>query len=144
MSGRKSPWTWESVLKYIEENNITSLSELKQKEVSILHWVYRNKKRDELPFDMPPMRPSRRGMKMKTEQMGGRTYSQNQLAGRLRDHYDINIGLPYVREWAEQEGVSLKKMCYRMGYAPEYDEWVEFIEENLEQMGLWEMNDVTD
>lgn len=134
-AGRKSPWTWESILQYIEENNITSLNELKEKKVSILHWVYRNKKRNDLPFEnMPPMRPSRKGIK----------YNQNQLKGRLRDHYDINIGLPYLREWAEQEGVSLKKMCYRMGYAPEYDEWMEFIEENLEQMGLWEMNEITD
>ena len=132
-AGRKSPWTWESILQYIEENNITSLNELKEKRISILHWVYRNKKRNDLPFEnMPPMRPSRKGIK----------YNQNQLKGRLRDHYDINIGLPYLREWAEQEGVSLKKMCYRMGYAPEYDEWMEFISENLEQMGLWEMNEV--
>ena len=80
------------------------------------------------------MRPSRSEVK----------YTQNQLKGRLRDHYDINIGLPYLREWAEQEGVSLKKMCYRMGYAPEWDEWMEFIFENLEQYSLWEINEVTD
>lgn len=136
-AGRKSPWTWESILQYIEENNITSLNELKHKRISIYHWVYRNKKRNDLPFEnMPPMRPSRSGVKMVGK------YTQNQLKGRLRDHYDINIGLPYLREWAEQEGVSLKKMCYRMGYAPEYDEWMEFISENLEQMGLWEMNEV--
>lgn len=132
-AGRTSPYTWESVLQYIEENNITSIKELKEKKITILHWVYRNKKRNDLPFEnMPPMRPSRKGMK----------YTQNQLKGRNRDHYDINIGLPYVRKWAEEEGVSLKKMCYRMGYAPEYDEWMYFIEENLEQMGLWEMNEV--
>lgn len=132
MARRNDSWTWESILKYIKENNITSLNELKEKRISIYHWVYRNKKRNDLPFEnMPPMRPSRKGIK----------YTQNQLKGRLRDHYDINIGLPYVREWAEQEGVSLKKMCYRMGYAPEYDEWMEFIFENLEQMGLWEMNE---
>lgn len=133
MARRNDSWTWESILKYIKENNIQSLNELKEKRISIYHWVYRNKKRNDLPFEnMPPMRPSRNGIK----------YTQNQLKGRLRDHYDINIGLPYLREWAEQEGVSLKKMCYRMGYAPEYDEWMEFIFENLEQMGLWEMNEV--
>lgn len=137
-AGRKSPWTWESILQYIEENNITSLNELKEKAVSMYHWVYRNKKRDELPFDMPPMRPPRRGIKY--NKVG--KYTQNQLKGRLRDHYDINIGLPYVREWAEQEGVSLKKMCYKMGYAPEYDEWCDFISDNLEQYALWEMNEV--
>lgn len=135
MARRNDSWTWESILKYIEENNIKSLSELKEKRISILHWAYRNKKRNDLPFEnMPPTRTSRSGIK----------YNQNQLKGRLRDHYDINIGLPYLREWAEQEGVSLKKMCYRMGYAPEWDEWMEFISENLEQMGLWEMNEVTD
>lgn len=132
-AGRKSPWTWESILQYIEENNITSLNELKEKKVSILHWVYRNNKRKDLPFEnMPPMRPSRKGIR----------YNQNQLKGRSREHYDINIGLPYVREWAAAEGVSLKKMCYKMGYAPEYDEWMDFISKNLEQMGLWEMNEV--
>ena len=135
-AGRKSPWTWESILQYIEENNITSLNELKEKRISIYHWVYRNKKRNDLPFDMKPMRPSRSGVKMVGK------YTQNQLKGRLRDHYDINIGLPYLREWAEQEGVSLKKMCYRMGYAPEYDEWMESIDENLEQYALWEMNEI--
>lgn len=135
MARRNDSWTWESILKYIKENNITSLNELKEKRISIYHWVYRNKRRNDLPFEnMPPMRPSRKGIK----------YTQNQLKGRLRDHYDINIGLPYLREWAEEEGVSLKKMCYRMGYAPEYDEWMDFIFENLEQMGLWEINEVTD
>lgn len=88
------------------------------------------------------MRPSREGLKVKTQEIGGRTYTFNQLKGRSRDHYDINISLPYLIEWAEEEGVSLKKMCYKMGYAPEYDEWMEFIDENLEQMGLWEMNEV--
>jgi len=131
---RKCDWTWESILEYIKENNIQSLNELKEKRISIYHWVYRNKRRDDLPFEMRPKRPSRGEIK----------YTQNQLKGRNRDHYDINIGLPYVRKWAEEEGVSLKKMCYRMGYAPEYDEWVEFINENLEQYSLWEMNEVTD
>ena len=135
MARRNDSWTWESILDYIKENNIQSLNELKEKRISIYHWVYRNKKRNDLPFEnIPPMRTSRSGVK----------YTQNQLKGRLKDHYDINIGLPYVRKWAEQEGVSLKKMCYRMGYAPEYDEWMYFISENLEQMGLWEMNEVTD
>jgi len=128
---RKCDWTWESILEYIKENNITSLKELKEKRISIYHWVYRNKKRDDLPFEMKPMRPSRSEIK----------YTQNQLKGRNREHYDINIGLPYVRKWAEEEGVSLKKMCYRMGYAPEYDEWMYFISENLEQYALWEMNE---
>jgi transposase len=144
---RKCDWTWESILKYIKENNITSLKELKENRISIYHWVYRNKKRNDLPFEnMPPMRLSRSGVKMVCEytQNQPKKYTQNQLKGRLRDHYDINIGLPYLREWAEQEGVSLKKMCYRMGYAPEWDEWMEFISENLEQMGLWEMNEVSD
>ena len=134
MARRNDSWTWESILKYIKENNITSLNELKEKRISIYHWVYRNKKRDDLPFEMKPMRPSRKDIK----------YTQNQLKGRNRDHYDINIGLPYVRKWAEEEGVSLKKMCYRMGYAPEYDEWMYFISDNLEQYALWEMNEVTD
>lgn len=142
---RKSPWTLESILQYIEENNIQSLSELRDKAVSIYHWVYRYKCRDKLPFDnMPPMKPSREGMKIKTQEIGGRTYTFNQLKGRSRDHYDINISLPYLIEWAAAEGVTLKKMCYRMGYAPEYDEWCDFISDNLEQMGLWEMNEVTD
>jgi transposase len=134
MARRNDSWTWESILKYIKENNIQSLNELKEKRISIYHWVYRNKRRDDLPFEMRPKRPSSGEIK----------YTQNQLKGRLRDHYDINIGLPYVRKWAEEEGVSLKKMCYRMGYAPEYDEWMEFINENLEQYSLWEMNEVTD
>ena len=139
---RKSPWTMESILQYIEENNIQSLSELRDKAVSIYHWVYRCKCRDLLPFNMSPMKPSREGMKIKTQEIGGRTYTFNQLKGRSRDHYDINIALPYLIEWAAAEGVTLKKMCYKMGYAPEYDEWCEFIEKNLEQMGLWEMNEV--
>ena len=140
-AGRKSPYTWDSILQYIEENNITSLSELKEKAVSMYHWVYRNKKRNDLPFEnMPPMRPPRRGIKY--NKVG--KYTQNQLKGRSRDHYDINIALPYLIEWAAAEGVTLKKMCYKMGYAPEYDEWMEFIGENLEQMGLWEMNEITD
>lgn len=142
-ASRKSPWTMESILKYIEENNITSLNELREKAVSIYHWIYRYKCRDILPFgNMPPMRPSREGLKVKTQEIGGRTYTFNQLKGRSRDHYDINISLPYLIEWAAAEGVTLKKMCYKMGYAPEYDEWCDFISDNLEQMGLWEMNEV--
>ena len=120
----------EIVRQFIEEHNIKNTAEMYKipNGRNIYDWCSRNNMFDKLGL-------------VKGERI---SVNRPRMKGRLKEHYDISIVMPYLEKWAKEEGTTVKYQAYRYSLGPEWEELMEFISDNLEQMGLWEMNDVTD
>lgn len=120
----------ENVRKFIEEHNIKSTTELYKipNGRNIYDWCSRNNMFEKLGL-------------LKGERI---SVNRPRMKGRLKEHYDISIVMPYLEKWAKEEGTTVKYQAYKYSLGPEWEELMTLISENEEQYRLWEINDVTD
>ena len=120
----------EIVREFLQEHNIKSTTELYKvpNGKAIYDWLYRNKMFDKFGL-------------LKGERI---SVNRPRMKGRLKEHYDISIVMPYLVKWAKEEGTTVKYQAYRYSLGPEWEEWMTLISENEEQYRLWEINEVTD
>lgn len=120
----------EIVRQFLQEHNIKSTTELYKipNGRNIYDWCSRNNMFDKLGL-------------VKGERI---SVNRPRMKGRLKEHYDISIVMPYLVKWAKEEGTTVKYQAYKYSLGPEWEELMTLISENEEQYRLWEINEVTD
>ena len=120
----------EIVREFLQEHNIKNTAEMYKipNGRNIYDWCKRNNMFEKLGL-------------LKGERI---SVNRPRMKGRLKEHYDISIVMPYLVKWAKEEGTTVKYQAYRYSLGPEWEEWMTLISENEEQYRLWEMNEVTD
>ena len=99
-------YTIEDIIKYVEDNNITSTKQLPS---SYLNYIYRYKLSNRLPFIQEK--------KQKTKQRID--------SNRLQPWYDIEKILPYLERWAYEEGTTVEQQAREGCLQPEWLDWVD-------------------
>lgn len=99
-------WSFETVKEIVEENGIVKLSDLAKINPSAYSYVVRNDLAEKLNLK------KRRNLE--------RTYTH------VRYDYepDITRVWVYLAKWAVEEGTTIRKQAYEMGYYKQYNEWV--------------------
>lgn len=97
-------YTIDDILKYVEDNNITSTKQLPS---SYLNYIYRYKLSDRLPF----IRDKRQKKAQRTNQ------------NRLQPWYDISRILPFLERWAWDEGTTIEFQAREGCLMPEWEQW---------------------
>ena len=97
-------YTFEDILKYVEDNNITKTKDLPS---NYLNYIYRYKLSDRLPF-----------IKNKRQRT-----KQRKDSNRLQDWYDIERLLPYLTRWAYEEGTTIEQQAREGCVMPEWEQW---------------------
>ena len=99
-------YTIEDIIKYVEDNNITSTKDLPS---SYLNYIYRYKLSDRLPF----IQEKRRKAKQKKD------------SNRLQPWYDISRILPYLERWSIEENTTIEQQAREGCLMPEWQDWCE-------------------
>ena len=99
-------YTIEDILKYVEDNNVTSTKELPS---NYLNYIYRYKLSHRLPFIQNKKQRSK----------------QRKDSNRLQEWYDIERLLPYLERWAWEEGTTVEQQAREGCLMPEWEDWVE-------------------
>ena len=99
-------YTIEDIIKYVEDNNVTSTKELPS---SYLNYIYRYKLSDRLPF----IQNKRRKAKQRID------------SNRLQSWYNIERILPYLTRWAWEEGTTVEQQAREGCLEPEWQDWCE-------------------
>ena len=97
-------YTIDDILKFIEDNNITSTKQLPS---SYLNYIYRHKLSDRLPF----IQEKKQRAKQKKD------------SNRLQDWYDIERLLSYLTRWAYEEGTTIEQQAREGCLMPEWEQW---------------------
>lgn len=97
-------YTIEDILKYVEDNNITSTRDLPS---NYLNYIYRYKLSDRLPF-IQQKRQKRK---------------QRKDSNRLLDWYNIEPILPFLTRWAYEEGTTVEEQARLGCLMPEWEQW---------------------
>ena len=97
-------YTIEDILKYIEDNGVTSTKQLPS---SYLNYIYRYKLSDRLPF-----------IQEKKKRKAQRIDSN-----RLQPWYNIERLLPYLERWACEEGTTIEQQAIWGCLKPEWQQW---------------------
>lgn len=99
-------YTIDDILKYVEDNNITSTRDLPS---NYLNYIYRYKLSHLLPFLQEKKKKAK----------------QRRDSNRLQDWYDISRILPYLERWSEEEGTTIEEQARLGCVMPEWQDWVE-------------------
>ena len=99
-------YTIEDIIKYVEDNNITSTKQLPS---SYLNYIYRHKLSDRLPFIQEKKQRSK----------------QRKDSNRLQPWYNIEKILPYLERWAYEEGTTVEQQAREGCLQPEWLDWVD-------------------
>lgn len=104
-----SKYNEEIVRKFLEEHNIKSTTELYKipNGRNIYDWCSRNNMFAELGL-------------VKGERI---SVNRPRMKGRLKEHYDISIVMPYLVKWAKEEGTTVKYQAYKYSLGPEWEEY---------------------
>ena len=105
---RRIQYTIEDIIKYAEDNNITSTKQLPS---NYLNYIYRYKLSHRLPFLQEK--------KKKAKQRKDKEWREN----RLQDWYDISRILPYLTRWAYEEGTTIEFQAKEGFLEPEWEQW---------------------
>ena len=97
-------YTIDDIIKYVEDNNITSTRDLPSK---YLNYIYRYKLSHLLPF----LQEKRRKAKQRKD------------SNRLQPWYDIERILPYLERWAYEEGTTIEQQAIEGCLEPEWEQW---------------------
>lgn len=97
-------YTIEDIIKYVEDNNITSTKQLPS---SYLNYIYRYKLSDRLPF-----------IQEKKKRKAQRIDSN-----RLQPWYDISRLLPFLERWSIEEGTTIEFQAREGCLEPEWQQW---------------------
>lgn len=97
-------YTIDDILKYVEDNNITSTKQLPS---SYLNYIYRYKLSDRLPF-----------IQEKKKRKAQRIDSN-----RLQPWYDISRLLPFLERWSIEEGTTIEFQAREGCLEPEWQQW---------------------
>ena len=97
-------YTIEDILKYVEDNNVTSTKDLPS---SYLNYIYRYKLSDRLPFIQEKKKRSK----------------QRIDSNRLQPWYNIERLLPYLTRWAYEEGTTIEFQAKEGCLEPEWQQW---------------------
>ena len=97
-------YTIDDILKYVEDNNITSTKQLPNK---YRNYIYKNKLSHLLPFIQ------------EKKKKGTQRTNQN----RLLDWYDISKILPYLERWSIMEGTTVEFQAKENCLLPEWKQW---------------------
>ena len=99
-------YTIEDILKYVEDNNITSTRDLPS---NYLNYIYRYKLSHRLPFIQQKRRKAK----------------QRRDSNRLQDWYNIEPILPYLERWSEEEGTTIEQQAREGCLMSEWEQWCE-------------------
>ena len=99
-------YTIEDILKYVEDNGITSTKQLPS---NYLNYIYRYKLSHRLPFIQEKKKRSK----------------QRIDSNRLQPWYDIERILPYLQKWSEEEGTTIEQQAIWGCLQPEWEDWVQ-------------------
>lgn len=99
-------YTIDEIIKYVEDNNITSTKQLPS---NYLNYIYKHKLSGRLPFIQEKKKRSK----------------QRKDSNRLQPWYDISRILPYLERWAYEEGTTLEQQAIEGCLEPEWEDWVE-------------------
>ena len=99
-------YTIEDILKYVEDNNITSTKQLPS---NYLNYIYRYKLSHRLPFIQQKRRKAK----------------QRRDSNRLQDWYNIEPILPYLERWSEEEGTTIEQQAREGCLMLEWQQWCE-------------------
>ena len=99
-------YTIEDIIKYVEDNNVTSTKELPS---SYLNYIYRYRLSDRLPFIQNKRQRSK----------------QRKDSNRLQPWYNIERILPYLTRWSEEEGTTIEQQAREGCLMPEWEQWCE-------------------
>ena len=99
-------YTIEDILKYVEDNNITSTKQLPS---SYLNYIYRYKLSHLLPFLQEKKKKAK----------------QRKDSNRLQDWYNIEPILPYLERWAYEENTTVEQQAREGFLEPEWQDWCE-------------------
>ena len=103
---RRIQYTIEDIIKYAEDNNITSTKQLPS---NYLNYIYRYKLSHRLPFLQEKKKKAK----------------QRKDSNRLQDWYDIERILPYLERWSIEENTTIEQQAREGCLMPEWEDWVE-------------------
>ena len=103
---RRIQYTIEDIIKYAEDNNVTSTKQLPS---NYLNYIYRYKLSHRLPFIQQKRRKAK----------------QRKDSNRLQEWYDIERLLPYLERWAYEEGTTVEQQAREGCVMPEWLDWCE-------------------
>ena len=101
---RRIQYTIEDIIKYAEDNNITSTKQLPS---NYLNYIYRYKLSDRLPFISDKKQRSK----------------QRNDSNRLQEWYDIERILPYLERWSIEENTTIEQQAIEGCLQPEWEQW---------------------
>ena len=99
-------YTIEDIIKYVEDNGITSTKQLPS---NYLNYIYRYKLSHRLPFIQQKRHKAK----------------QRKDSNRLQSWYNIERILPYLIRWSEEEGTTIEFQAKEGCLEPEWLDWVE-------------------
>lgn len=97
-------YTIDDIIKYVEDNNITSTKQLPS---NYLNYIYKHKLSDRLPFIQEKKKRSK----------------QRKDSNRLQPWYDISRILPYLERWSEEENTTIEQQAIEGCLEPEWEQW---------------------
>ena len=103
---RRIQYTIDDIIKYAEDNNVTSTKELPS---NYLNYIYRYKLSHRLPFIQEKKQRSK----------------QRKDSNRLQEWYDIERILPFLERWAYEEGTTVEQQAREGCVMPEWLDWVQ-------------------
>ena len=99
-------YTIEDILKYVEDNNITSTKQLPS---NYLNYIYRYKLSHRLPFIQQKRQKAKR----------------RKDSNRLQEWYDIERILSYLIRWSIEENTTIEEQARLGCLMPEWLDWCE-------------------
>ena len=99
-------YTIDDIIKYAEDNNITSTKQLPSK---YLNYIYRYKLSHLLPFLQEKKKKAK----------------QRKDSNRLQEWYNIERILPYLERWSIEENTTIEQQAREGCLMPEWLDWVE-------------------
>ena len=99
-------YTIEDIIKYVEDNNVTSTKQLPS---NYLNYIYRYKLSHLLPFLQEKKKKAK----------------QRKDSNRLQEWYNIEPILPYLERWSWEEGTTLEEQARLGCLMPEWEDWCE-------------------